>query len=88
MRVVGCQRRELRREHRGKGMQVLGPVHAQHRLDARQRGGLRRDGGGVGAQQDDANFCVGNPLGARHAFRGGGIQGLSVVFADDEYLVH
>ena len=88
MRVVGGQRRELRREQRGEGMQILGPVHAQHRFDTGQRGGLGRDGGGVGAQQDDADVGVRDPLGAGHAFRGGGIQGFSVVFTDDEYLVH
>ena len=52
------------------------------------RGGLGRDGGRVGAQQDDAYVGVRDPLGAGHAFRGGGIQGFSVVFTDDEYLVH
>ena len=88
MRVVGRQRRDLRREHGGERMQVFRPIHAQHGLDAGQRGGLRGNAGGVGAQHDDADFCVGNRLGAGDALGGGGIQGLSVVFADDEYLVH
>ena len=37
---------------------------------------------------EDRGTAAGNALGAGHALRGGGIQGLSVVFADDEYLVH
>ena len=50
MGVVGGERHQLRRENGGERMFVLGPIHAQHRLDARQSGGLRRNRGGVGAQ--------------------------------------
>ena len=89
MGVVGRQRRQLRREKRGKGMLVL-------RADPRATPILRPpapaawagDGSGVGAQQCHGDFGIRDAACAGDAFRGGGIQRLSVVFADDEYLVH
>ena len=88
MRVVGGERGDLRREGGGERMRVLGPIDAQHRFDAGERGGLGGDARGVGAEQRDGDLGIRNGLRAGDAFRGRGIQRLAVVFADDEYLVH
>ncbi len=88
MRVAGRQRHQLRSEDCGEGMLVLRPVHAQHRFDAREGRGLRRDGGGIRPQQDYGDLGVRNAGRAGDAFRRGRIEGLAVMFTDDEYLVH
>jgi len=55
---------------------------------ARKAGRLCRNRRRVGAQQRDGDFRIGNPRGAGNALGCGRIQRLSVMFTDDEYLVH
>ncbi len=88
MTVVRGQRRYLRRENRGQRMFVFGPVHAHHRFDARDGGGLSGNRGGIGAEHGDGDFGIGNARRAGDALGGGRIQGLAVVLADDEYFMH
>ena len=89
MRVVRGERRQLRREDRGERMFVLGPIHAQHRFHAGD--GRRLERQRPRYPRPTATMVIspsGMPRGAGDALRRGGIQGLAVVFADDEYLVH
>ena len=88
MAVVRGERNGLRRQDRGQGMLVLGPVDSQHRLDARQRRGLRGHRGGILAENGERDFRIGDGHRARDAFGGRGVQVLAVVLADYQYLVH
>ena len=69
-------------------MFVFRSIHPQHRLDPGYGGGLGGYGRRVRAEQDYGDFAVRNLRGAGDALRGGRIQRLAVVFADNEYLVH
>ena len=89
MRVIGGQRRQLRREDRGERMFVLRPIDAQHRFHAREGARpARRRPQCPAPKQHDRDFGVRNALGAGDALRRGGIQRFAVVLADDENLVH
>ena len=86
--VAGGGLGNLRRQHGGQRMRVLGAgdgEHAAHAVDLRRLGGDRVDA--VGEHQHVDRFALHRDGGA-HRARGGGVEFAAEVFGDDQDLAH
>ena len=69
-------------------MLILRPIDAQHRFYSGDGGRLGGDRGGVRAKYGDGDFGVRDRGRTGDALGCGGIHGLAVMLADDEYFLH